>query len=66
MRNINVSGTAHIGMFGVFANDQSEEQYAPAVQALPTQVASSPLFPTINNAPSTRVSGRFWGACRPA
>ena len=48
--------TAHIGMFGVFANDQSEEQYDPAVQALPTHVDSSPLFPTINNGPNTRVS----------
>jgi len=56
LRNVHVANTAHIGMFGVFANDQSEEQYAPAVQALPTHVDSSPLFPTINNGPNTRVS----------
>ncbi len=56
LRNLNVSGTAHIGMFGVFANDQGEERYPPAVEALPTHVDSSPLFPTINNGPNTRVS----------
>ncbi|PRW20989.1 kinase [Chlorella sorokiniana] len=55
LRNVNVSGTAHIGMFGVFASDSSEGQYPAVVKALPTQVDSSPLFPTINNGPNTRV-----------
>ncbi|KAI7840569.1 hypothetical protein COHA_005722 [Chlorella ohadii] len=55
LRNLNVSGTAHIGMFGVFANDQGEERYPPAVQALPTHVDSSSLFPTIDNGPNTKV-----------
>jgi hypothetical protein len=71
LRNVNVSGTAHIGMFGVFASDSSEGQYPAVVKALPTQVDSSPLFPTINNGPNTRVGGlcmvALWKpACQPA
>ena len=62
MRNVNVSGTAHIGMFGVFARDPSEGRYPAVVEALPTHVDSSPLFPTVNNAPGTRVGGGCRGA----